>query len=78
MASARSLVDLDQRRRTQLSVGIGSFATVLSQQPAQPRPLCLAIRRSIERVVFEARTEIANACLEIADKCGEPPLTEQG
>ena len=27
MASARFLVDLDQRRRTQLSVGTGSFAT---------------------------------------------------
>ena len=64
MASARFLVDLDQQRRTQLSVGIGSFATVLSQQPAQPRPLCLAIRRSIERVVFEVRNEIAKADIE--------------
>jgi hypothetical protein len=37
---------------------------VLSQQPAQPRPLCLAIRRSIERVVFEVRNEIAKADIE--------------
>jgi hypothetical protein len=25
----------------------------------------------------ELRTEIAEACLEMADKCGEPPLDEQ-
>jgi hypothetical protein len=37
----------------------------------------LAIRRSIERVVLEVRTEIANACQEMADKNGEPPLHEQ-
>jgi hypothetical protein len=36
----------------------------------------LAIRRSIERVVFEVRTEIAKVCQERADKCGEPPLDE--
>jgi hypothetical protein len=30
MASARFLVDLDQRRRTQLSVGIGSIASILA------------------------------------------------
>jgi hypothetical protein len=32
----------------------------------------LATRRAIERVVFEVRTEIANTCLEMADK--KPPL----
>ena len=32
----------------------------------------LAIRRSIERVVFEVRTEIAAVCREIAAKNGEP------
>jgi hypothetical protein len=37
----------------------------------------LAIRRSIERVVFEVRTEIAHVCQQVADKCGEPPLSEQ-
>jgi hypothetical protein len=36
----------------------------------------LAIRRSIEQVVFEVRTEIANVCQEMADKCGEPPLDD--
>jgi hypothetical protein len=27
--------------------------------------------------VYEVRTEIANVCQEIADKCDEPPLSEQ-
>ncbi len=30
----------------------------------------LAIRRNMERVVFEVRTEIANICLQMAEKCG--------
>ena len=38
----------------------------------------LAIRRAIERVVFEVRSEISEACSKMADKCGEPPLSEQG
>ncbi len=38
----------------------------------------LATRRNIERVVFEVRTEMAKVCEEMADKCGEPPLSEQG
>ena len=25
-------------------------------------------------VVLEVRTEIANVCQQVADKCGEPPL----
>jgi hypothetical protein len=37
----------------------------------------LVVRRNIERVVFEVRTEMANVCLQMADKCGEPPLDEQ-
>jgi hypothetical protein len=36
----------------------------------------LAIRHSIERVVFEVRTEIANICQQMADKGGEPPLDD--
>jgi hypothetical protein len=38
----------------------------------------LAIRRSIERVVFKVRTELGKVCQEMADKYGEPPLDEQG
>src|SRR5712671_1063619 len=53
----------------------GVTLTALSSLPARCAPRDdLAIRRSIERVVFEVRTEIANVCQEMADKCGEPPL----
>ena len=38
----------------------------------------LVMRRAIERVVFEVRTEIANIAQQKADKYGEPPLSEQG
>ena len=53
----------------------GVTLTALSSLPARCAPRGdLAIRRSIERVVFEVRTEIANVCQQMADKCGEPPL----
>jgi hypothetical protein len=56
----------------------GVTLTALSSLPARCAPRGdLAIRRNIERAVFEVRTEIANACLEMADKCGEPPLEQQ-
>jgi hypothetical protein len=55
----------------------GVTLTALSILPARRAPRGdLAIRRSIERVVFEVRTEIANVCQEMADKCGEPPLDD--
>ena len=55
----------------------GVTLTALSSLPARCAPRGdLAIRRSIERVVFEVRTEIAKVCLEMADKAGEPPLDE--
>jgi hypothetical protein len=56
----------------------GVTLTALSSLPARCEPRGdLAIRRSIERVVFEVRNEIAKVCLEMADKNGEPPLSEQ-
>jgi hypothetical protein len=52
----------------------GVTLTALSSLPARcAQRGDLAIRRSIERVVFEVRTEIANVCQRMADKCGEPP-----
>ena len=55
----------------------GVMLTALSSLPARCAPRGdLAIRRSIERVVFEVRTEIAKVCQEMADKHGEPPLRE--
>ena len=53
----------------------GIVLTHLSSLPARCAPRGdLAIRRNIERVVFEVRTEIANVCQQMADKHGEPPL----
>ena len=55
----------------------GVTLTALSSLPARCAPRGdLAIRRSIERVVFEVRTEIANVCQQMADN-GEPPLEQQ-
>jgi hypothetical protein len=55
----------------------GVTLTALSSLPARCAPRGdLATRRAIERVVFEVRTEIANICLEMADKNGEPPLDD--
>ena len=56
----------------------GVTLTALSSLPARCAPRGdLATRRSIERVVFEVRTEIAKVCQNMADKHGEPPLDEQ-
>jgi hypothetical protein len=56
----------------------GVTLTALSSLPARCAPRGdLAVRRSIERVVFEVRTEIAKVCLEMADKNSDPPLSEQ-
>jgi hypothetical protein len=55
----------------------GVTLTALSSLPARCAPHGdLAIRRSIERVVFEVRTEIANVCQQMADKNGEPQLDD--
>jgi hypothetical protein len=56
----------------------GTVLTHLSSLPARCAPRGdLVIRRSIERGVFEVRTEIANVCQKMADKCSEPALDEQ-
>ncbi len=56
----------------------GVTLTALSSMPARCAPRGdLAVRRAIERVVFEVRTEIAEACTKLADEQGEPPLDEQ-
>lgn len=56
----------------------GIVLTHLSGLPARCAPRGdLATRRRLEEVVFEIRTEIANAAQAMADKCNEPPLSEQ-
>ena len=55
----------------------GVTLTALSCLPVRCAPRGdLAIRHSIERVVFEVHTEIANVCKRMADKGGEPPVEE--
>jgi hypothetical protein len=75
MEKKRELV----RRADALIDGIaGVTLTALSSLPARCAPRGdLTVRRSIERVVFEVRTEIANVCQQMADKDGEPPFDEQ-
>jgi hypothetical protein len=68
-------------RRDEVDALIDDILTpiALSSLPARCAPRGdLATRRSIERVVFEVRTEIAKVCREMADKNGEPPIKEQG
>ena len=56
----------------------GVTLTALSGLPARCAPRGdLATRRSIERVVFEVRRELAAICQQMADKNGEPPLEQQ-
>jgi hypothetical protein len=37
----------------------------------------MAVSRAIDRVVYEVRTELAQACTRMADERGEPPLDQQ-
>ena len=55
----------------------GLVLTKLSGWPARVAGTDLGVRRRAEAVLRELRTEIANVCLEMADKCGEPPLDKQ-
>jgi hypothetical protein len=69
-------------RRTDVDDLIDGIAdvtlTALSSLPARCAPRGdLAIRRSIERVVFEVRTEIAKVCQEMADKHGSRRLVSR-
>jgi hypothetical protein len=61
---------------------VDSFAgivfTALGGWPARVAGTDLVVRRRAEAILFELRTEIANACQAMADKNGEPPLSEQG
>jgi len=55
----------------------GVTLTALSSLPARCAPRGdLATRRSIERVMFEVRTEIAKVCQQKADERDGPPLDD--
>ena len=55
----------------------GLVLTKLGGWPARVAGHDLGLRRRAEAVLRELRTDIANACLEMVDKCGEPPRDEQ-
>jgi hypothetical protein len=55
----------------------GVVLTHLSSLPARCAGPDLPLRRKIEKVVFEVRTEMAKACSKAADEAGEPALDEQ-
>ena len=57
---------------------IGLFLTGLSGLPARCGGRDLAVRRAIDKAVYDLRAELAEACAKIADERGEPPLSEQG
>jgi hypothetical protein len=55
----------------------GLCRVVLTHLSGLPARCDLAIRRSIERVVFEPRSEMAAVCQQMADKNDEPPRSER-
>ena len=53
---------------------IGLFLTGLGSMPARCGGRDLAVRRAIDKAVYDLRVEIAEACTKQADERGEPPL----
>jgi hypothetical protein len=67
-------------RRADLDEAIDSIAGVVLSHLSGMAARCsndLVVRRKIDAVVYEVRKEMAKAALEMADKCGEPPLEQQ-
>jgi hypothetical protein len=57
---------------------VGMFLTGLSGFAARCGGRDLAVRRAIDKAVFDLRVEISEACTKLADERGEPPLDAQG
>jgi hypothetical protein len=55
---------------------IGLFLTGLGSMPARCGGRDLAVRRAIDRAIFDLRVELAEACTKLADQRGEPPLED--
>jgi hypothetical protein len=51
---------------------VGLFLTGLSGLPARCGGRDLAVRRAIDKAVYDLRVEIAEACTKQADQRGEP------
>ena len=68
-------------RRADFDEAIDSVAGIVLTHLSGMAARCsndLAVRRKIDAVVYEVRKEMAKVALEMADKNGEPPLSEQG
>jgi len=69
--------ELVRRADALIDDNAGDTLTALSSLPTRCAPRGDSCdRRNIGRVVFEVRTEMANVCQQMADKCGEPPLDD--
>jgi hypothetical protein len=69
----RHLIPLDEAI-SQMDELVGLFLTHLSGLSAQCGGRDLAVRRAIDKAVFEMRVEISEAATMLADQRGEPPL----
>ena len=57
---------------------VGLFLLDLSSFSARCGGRDLAVRREIDRAVYDLRVELSQAASKLADKRGEPPLDQQG
>ena len=73
----RQLISLDEAISTTDEM-IGLVLTHMSGMAARCAGPDLALRRKIDRVVYETRVAISEAATKLADQRGEPPLDEQG
>jgi hypothetical protein len=67
----RRLVEVDEVNEM-IDQMVGMFLTGLSSFPARCGGRDLAVRREIDRAIFDLRTEISKAASEMADKCAAP------
>ena len=68
----RDLIPVDEAASNMEQL-VGLFLTGLSGLSARCGGRDLAVRRSIDKAVFDLRTELAEACTKLADERGEPP-----
>ncbi len=71
----RDLIPLDEATNNMEQL-VGLFLTGLSGLSARCGGRDLAVRRAIDKAVFEMRVEISEACTKLADQLGEPPVDD--
>ena len=70
-----SLIPLDEAV-AHMDAVVGLLLTHLSGLAARCGGRDLAVRRDIDKAVFEMRVEISEAATKLADQRGEPPLDD--